>query len=147
MIDFPPDYYINTTLEVGAVFKFPAKDLIDTDVPHYFIVVAIDEDDNYLVTCTSNKDGKINHFYYSNLDYSGLVYIKPSPENGLTDDTYVNCNDYHLIKKNVMIQKYKDGVLGRKGVVSYSHYDQIRRGIIESKINDIPDFLLVHPED
>jgi hypothetical protein len=78
---------------------------------------------------------------------SGLVYIKPDGNNGLTKDSFVDCNQNHSTTKNELIQKIDEGTLECTGKLSHNHYDQIRIGIIDSTINFLPKDLLVHPED
>lgn len=90
MVHFPPELIISSTLCVGVVYKFSAPELIDTTIPHYFIVVAIDDNDNYLVLCTTQLNQKLNYFQRMGYDPNTLAYLTPTSENGLTDDTYVN---------------------------------------------------------
>ncbi len=146
MVDLPPDYVIESTLKIGTVYKFTAPELIETEIPHYFIIIAIDGDNNYLVLCTTNKEGKEEYFINAGLDFTGLVYIKPDENNGLKDYTYVNCNDYHIISKSSLIFKFSEGILDYIGYISLNHYSQIRKGIKQSYISDLPHYLLKHPE-
>jgi hypothetical protein len=146
MDDFLQDK-INSTLTVGSIYKFDAPELINTTIPHYFIVVGIDGEDKYLVLCTSQKENKEEHFKRNHLDLVGLVFIKPDLKNGLTIDTFVNCNDSYTIKKTALIKKMENGKLKFTGNLSLSHYSQIKTGIINSFTNDLPHYLLIHPEE
>lgn len=147
MVDLPPDLVIDSTLEIGSIYKIKAPELISTDIPHFFIVVAIDNHDIYLVLCTSKKDKKVEHFENKNLDFTSLVYIKPDIDNKLPIDTYINCNDYFVITKNNLKLKLISGYLTYIGKVSLNHYLQIKNGIVESYTNDIPKYLLKHPNE
>jgi len=147
MIHIPSDKYIKSTLQVGTIFKLCAPELIDTDIPHYFIIVAIDDDDIHMVVCTRQKDKREEYFRLMRFDLSGLVRIEPNSENGLTEESYVDCNQNHSTTKKALIQKKEDGLLKWIGEISYNQYDQIRTGIINSTINFLPKDLLVHPED
>jgi hypothetical protein len=147
MVHLPPDFVISSTLSVGTIYKFVAPELIGTTIPHYFIVVAIDGSDNYLVLCTSQKVNKEVYFQRNNLDLSGLVFIKPDLSNGFTTETYVNCNDYYPIPKSALINKFGSGTLTYTGTLSLNHYTQIKTGIINSHTNDLPHDLLVHPAE
>ena len=53
--------------------------------------------------CTTQLEKKETYFKKNNLDLSGLVYIEPDEQNGLTDDTYINCHDYYTINKLSLI--------------------------------------------
>jgi len=147
MIAISSETYIDATLKIGSVYKLRAPEIIETNIPHYFVVVAIDEDDIHLVLCTTQKEKKEEYFMNAKLDLIGLVYIKDDITNGLTEETWVNCNDSYILLREDLIRKKEEGVLTWVGVVSYNHYNQLRTGIIKSYINDIPDELLVHPED
>ncbi|MCW3785503.1 hypothetical protein [Plebeiibacterium sediminum] len=147
MVVVPPEYVINSTLQVGTIYKFEAPELISTDIPHYFIIVGIEDEDNYLALCTTQLEKKIKHFENYSLDFSGLVYIKPDEQNGLSDDTYVNCHDYYTISKSDLINKCSTSTLSYTGEVSLDHYTQIKTGIIDSHTNDLPEYLLSHPSD
>jgi hypothetical protein len=121
--------------------------IISTTDPHYFIVVGIDGEDVFLVKCTSQGKKKEEYFERAGLDLIGLVCIKPDQTNGLEVDTFINCNDPYNCTRVDLILKATSNMLEYKGVVSFSHYDQIRTGIINSATNDTPHFLLVHPDD
>lgn len=146
MIDLPPHFYIDSTLEIGTVYLFEASELIKTDIPHFFIVIAKDEDDVFLLACTSKPETKEKHFERMGYDIATLVHIPPDKENGFTKDTYVDCNDYHPISKSRLAEKVKNG-LKRTGKISYNHFDQLRTGLINSTVVDLPGEILVHPND
>ncbi|MBN2764903.1 MAG: hypothetical protein JXR27_00915 [Paludibacteraceae bacterium] len=143
-MNFTSEQIIAASLSVGCVFKLSAPELIDTTIPHYFIVVAIDGSDNYLVLCTTQLDKKINYLNKSNTDLNTIAYLEPSDDNGLTDKTYINCNDYHFISKENLIDKLHSGSLSFKGKVSSDEYDQIVTSIKLSYKNDLPEYLLVY---
>jgi len=147
MVDFPHDYVISSTLSIGTIYKFYAPELISCTVPHHFIVIAIEGVNNYLVLCTSQKESRERHFNNTNLDLTGLVYIKPDLNNGLTKDTFVDCNQYYAISIDSLKSKLESGNLSITGTISVNHYAQIRLGITTSHINDLPHYLLVHPEE
>jgi hypothetical protein len=146
MIYIPPDKFIEGTLRIGTVYKFEAPELIETNVPHYFVVVAIDEEEIHMVKGTSQKETKQNYFERMGLDFGGLVCIKPDSRNGFKLDTYFDCNDNFPVTKEDLIKKANNG-LSCEGIISYNHYDQLRIGIKNSHKNDLPKDLLVHPED
>lgn len=142
MVNISPELYVNGTLEIGSIYKLKAPELITTDIPHYFIVVATDHPEIYMVLCTSQKINKEKHFEWNDLDLTGLVYIKPDSSNCLTLDSYINCNDYHTITKKKLINKKATGELEYIGKINLNYYTQIKKGIIESHTNDLPEYLL-----
>jgi len=142
-----PEQYIESHLSAGSVFKISAPELIGTDIPHYFIVVAYDDDEVHFVECTTNRERLEGLFERNGFNLNGLVYIPSERVNGLTRDTYVNCNDNYTSSIESLLEKCESNNLQWVGDISYDHYDQIRTGIIDSHINDLPDDYLNHPED
>jgi len=100
-----------------------APELINTDIPHYFIVVGIEDSDNYLVLCTSQQQKKEDHFAKHNFDLDGLVYIKPNDINNLTKDTFINCNDYYCCETAVLSKKILNNELSFTGLLELKYYD------------------------
>lgn len=138
---------ISYSLTPRAVYKMTAPELIQTDVWHYFIIVAIDESDIYMVMCTTQVDNKIRFFDIKGIDHSTLVHLNPTNENGLEVDSYVDCNEKHQITSNSLVNKLENSQLQYKGKISWVHFLQIRQAIIDSYINDLPEFLLPHPDE
>ena len=146
-MEFPPEFLINNTLLVGTVYEFTAPELITTDVPHRFIIVAIEDDDNFMLVCTSQIDNKKEYFERAGLDTNGLVIIEPDEDKVFVKTSCVNCNDPYKITKQKLINKTKSKSLEYKGVISLDYYSQIRVGIINSHTNDLPENMLKHPDD
>lgn len=48
-------------------------------------------------------------------DESTIAYLPPNSSNGQTQDTYINCNDYHIINKDELMRKVDSGILEIKG--------------------------------
>lgn len=148
MIQIPPDYYITSTLKVGSVYKFSAPEHIETDVPHYFFVVGIDEDDSYMIVGTSQKKKQKAYCKRMGFDYTTLVCITPDKRNGLKTNTYLNCNNECIpLTVEDLIEKVKEGNLSFTGEISKFQYDLIRNAIDISYTNDLPKELMIHPDD
>ncbi|MBS4059650.1 MAG: hypothetical protein KG029_04570 [Bacteroidetes bacterium] len=142
MMDFPAEFVINSTLKLGVIYKIVAPEFINIEIPHYYIVVAIEDEHNYLCVCTTQLDKKINYFENSGLHLDSLVYIEPNGSNGLTNDTYVDCNQYFSATKRKLYEKVGQGVLNVTGNLSEEEYNRLLDGIYKSDINDIPKKLL-----
>lgn len=142
----PPTAINPEDIQIGSVLKFPAPEQGVTD-PHYFIIVAINDDEYHFVEGTSQKEKKEAYFDRNGLDYSTLICIPPDGNSGFTKDTYVNCNDnYPFTLEDLNWKAYNDEITA-EGRISYDHYDQIRKGIKNSRLNDLPKDWLIHPED
>lgn len=138
----PPDFVITSTLKVGVIYKLKAPELINTSEKHYFVVVAINNENNYMLLSTTQMQNKIDYLKKKGYDLDTLAYLPPNEENGLTDDSYFNCNDYYVISKEQLIEKVKLGNLTISGNLSYEEYEKILYSINLSEVNDIPKFLL-----
>ena len=140
----PPKIVIEATLKVGAIYKFEAPELITTSIPHYFIVIAIENENNFLSVCTTQLDNKIHHLTKMGYNLNTLAYIRPNSNNCFKEDTYINCNDYHTITKDELINKVQLKNFHPIGRLTKSEYENILNSISLSYTNDIPSFLLVY---
>ncbi|WP_435416265.1 hypothetical protein [Polaribacter aestuariivivens] len=138
----PPDFVISSTLKIGVVYKINAPELIDTNVAHYFTVVAITGSDNFLILSTTQLSNKVAYLQKKGYDLDTLAYISPTDSNGLTKDSYFNCNEYYTLTKNELIEKVKEEKLNIAGSFNEIEYNTLVKSISLSEVNDIPSFLL-----
>ena len=143
----PANIVIETTLKVGVIYKFDAPELIGTAIPHYFIVVAIENENNYMLLCTTQLESRQAYFIKKGYDSNTLAFLLPTKSNGLKVKSYVNCNDYHTISKEALVKKVESRKFELTGQLSKEEYDKIRFSIDLSYVNDLPTFLLEYPED
>lgn len=119
-------------IEEKKVYYFSSSKLNST-APHYFVCVLKGGNDIIiLVCCTSDKDDKRKKRIELLGLYSTLVWIKPDSANGLTKDTYVDCNSYFEYTIDDFISMYEQDLLVYKGEISNTHYEQIIIGLIDS---------------
>ncbi len=141
-----PDFFeelIRNTCKIGAVYKIKAPKLIETNVPHYFVVIAIDEEEtNYLLLSTTQLRNKIDYFKNKGYDLNTLAHITPAIDNGFTQSSYFNCNEYFLIEKGQLVKKLEQQQLSYEGRINEIEYGDLLKAIQLSKVNDIPPFLL-----
>jgi len=137
-----PESIIELSLKVGVVYKIAFPEKIETNIPHYFIVIAITDDNNYLIVSTTQLQNKIDHIRKRGYHPDTLAYIPPNSENGLKQDSYFNCNEYVKAKKNELINKVQTNELEIVGHFSEEDYDKIVSAIRLSRVNNIPKFLL-----
>ena len=143
----PPEFVITSTLKVGVVYKIIAPELITTNEAHYFVVVAINNADNYLLLSTTQFYTKIKYLKKRNFHLDTLALIEPNQDNGLTENSYFNCNDSYIITKEQLIEKVREGSLSITGNISLEEYNKLVYSINLSEVNDIPKFLLKYSED
>ena len=148
MIYIPPDFCCDFYFRVGAVLKFSAKDIINTTVPHYFIIVGLTEEEIFMLLCTTNKERVQRVIDKHGFLLSTLVCISKKDCDFLTEDeSWINCNDSYILSKEKLVEKIDSGALSYEGDISYNHYDQLRTGIKDSIVNDIAEEFLIHPQD
>jgi hypothetical protein len=136
-----PEQIIGSTLMEGCVYYIRAPELIETNVHHYFLVLAIDGSDNFIMMSTTKIDRLERHIQRNDYDYKTVVHIAPNGSvdgNGLTEDSYFNCNEYHTITREELINKVKTDKLKPKGRFSKHEYTTIIEGISHSNTMDIP---------
>ena len=142
-----PQEILDSTFQVGAIYKFTAPEIIGNDIPHYFVFVGIENPDNYMVICTTQLHNKIKQFKRMNYAIETLARIHPNAGNGLTDDTYVNCNEYHPINKSQLLAKIGSSKFEVTGTLTKEEFEAIKTSINLSYTNDLPKYLIVHPDE
>jgi hypothetical protein len=119
-------------IEEKKVYYFSSKKL-NTSVPHYFVCVLKNNQEMLiLVCCTSDKNDKQKRRIEILGLHKTLVWINPTPENGFSKDTFVNCNsifEYTIEDFRIL---YEQNSLEFKGIISDSDYEQIINGLFES---------------
>ena len=138
----PSEQVILMTLKVGAVYKMEAPELINTSIPHYFVVVAINDDENFLILSTTQVERRTEYIRKKGYDINTLAYIEPKENNGLTQNSYFDCNKYYTITRDQLIKKVDKEKLFPKGELTEEEYNKILNAINLSTVNDIPKFLL-----
>lgn len=141
-MDISTNFFITSTLKVGVVYKMEAPELIDTSVPHYFIVVAINDTENYMLMSTTQYKSRIDYIQKKGYHLDTLRRIEPNENNGLTKDSFFDCNTYYTITTDDIIKKEREGKLKYKGNFSKQEYEELVYSIKLSEVNDIPKFLL-----
>lgn len=141
-MDISADLTISLTLKVGVVYKMEASELIETKDPHYFVVVAINDSNNYLLMSTTQMENRVTYLQKRGYDLDTLRLITPNNENGLKKDSFFDCNEYYTISKNNLIDKLKNKKLELSGNFSEEEYNLLVESINKSEKNDIPKFLL-----
>lgn len=138
----PLDLFLQGINEKKVYYFSSVK--INTNIPHYFICVLKGEKDTLLlVCCTSDRDDKRKRRIEKLGLYSTLVWIKPDNDNGLTKDTFVDCNSIFEYSIEDFKTMYQQNILEYKGEITGGHYEQIINGLLESPniTNDIKELI------
>lgn len=133
---------ISKTIEVGTVLYFKDSKLLNTDEPHYFIVVAKDGSENFLIVSTTQYQTILNHLTRSGIDLNTMTCIEPNVSNGLKQRSYFNCNNSFEINDKTIAHKADYENLKLKGRLSEDEYQLLKESILLSKTSDIPKSLL-----
>ena len=129
----PIELFING-IDEKKVYYFSSTQL-DTSIPLYFICIIKAENDKLiLVCCTSDREGKRKKLAEKRGWYSTLVYVVPNADNGLTKDTFVDCNNVFTYSIDDFANMYNDNLLEFKGEISDIPYEQIMNGMLDSPL-------------
>lgn len=146
-MDIPAEFVITSTLKVGVVYKMVAPELITTEEPHYFVVVAISGSNNYMLISTTQYQNRLSYIQKKGYDEDTLRRIEPNEDNGLTKDSFFDCNKNYIITKESLIQKVRDGKLNFVGNFSLQEYQDLVSSIELSEVNDIPKKILKYGDE
>lgn len=128
----PSELFLDNIAE-KKIYLFSSSQ-ISSNVPHYFIVVIKTEHDFILVCCTSQFQKRTAFIEKAGLPSSTLVWIQPNAENELKKDTFIDCNSTIVHSIQDFKQKYEDGKLIYKGIISDASFDQIIIGLKDSPL-------------
>ena len=132
-MDLPTNSFFNLSLTVKAVYYFES-DKINTTEPHYYVVISIKDDRNILLAVSTSQFQKRKKFIELNKHpLSTLVRIKPNKNNGLTKESFFDCNSSCFVfSKDELINIFKTKNIKYKGLIKDSELEQIKQGIKDS---------------
>ncbi|MDT9499607.1 hypothetical protein [Capnocytophaga canimorsus] len=145
-MDFPANLVITSTLKIGVVYKMVAPELITTSEPHYFVIVAVNNKDNYMLMSTTKYKERLEYIKKKGYNLDTLRRIEPNNNNGLTQDSFFDCNKYYTITKEKLIEKAQNKELKLAGNFSLQEYQDLVFSIELSEVNDIPKYLLKYED-
>ncbi len=132
-----PAVLVTSVFEPKGLYYFTSEHL-NTDDPHYFVMVIIDGQLLHMVVCTKQYEKKVKYIEYSGNDPATLVWIKPDAKlNELKLNSYINCNevfsDYTL---EILEDKLKSSALKFRGHISDAEFYNVLNGILMSTLVD-----------
>lgn len=118
----------------GNIYYF-SSDQINTDSEHSFVCVYTQANEFIVFTCCTSQEGTVTDYIETKgIDSRTVVYIKPDKEeNGLTKDTFINCNDCFVYTVDKFTNMYKAGAIQYRGIVTTVQLSQLHEGIRLSK--------------
>ena len=127
----PIEFFLQGIDEKKVYYFSSAK--LNTSVPHYFICVLKGSSNTViLVCCTSDREDKRKKRIEKLGLHTTLIWIKPDISNGLTKDTFVDCNSFFEYSIDDFKAMYENDLLEYKGEISETHYEQIINGLLDS---------------
>jgi hypothetical protein len=115
------------------VFYFSTNQINNLD-PHYFICIQRGLNEVLIFTCcTTQKDKREKYFQQNNYDLKSLVHIAPTTENGLKQDSYVDCNKYFQVTVAEIQKMHEQKKIECRGEVSDEVYEQLLIGLHASQ--------------
>lgn len=117
------------------IYYFQSTHLKNSTEPHYFVCVGFDSENVMILSLfTTQMEKKINFIETRGLEYSTLVFVKPTSENGLKEECCVNCNDVYLHSKSEFLALFHENGIKCKGELEDVYYAQIYNGINDSTL-------------
>lgn len=107
-----PEQIIAYTLKPGAVYKYSDKEVINTDVPHYFILINNDplNEPLLLLTCVSSKVKQSKkRVLRRGQALNTLVELLEKDYEFLKEDSIIDCNFKVIKSKDQLIDKCRSG--------------------------------------
>ena len=131
-----PEKLIQGQIEEGKIYFFydsvpEGSDLIPK---HFHICLKIHEEIVYLLCCTTQEQTIDNYIQSTHLDWKTKVYIAPTATNGLTKDTFLNCNSIKSSDFEELVKLYKKGGISFSGEVTIDEFNTIKVGILSSAV-------------
>lgn len=131
-----PEELVRGQIEEGKVYRFydnipQGSNIIPN---HWHICFKVNEEIVYLVCCTT-KEGTIDNYIRVNkLDTKTKVFIAPTADNGLHEDTYLNCNSIKMCGFEDLVKSISKGDVTYSGYVSRDDFNSIKIGIVSSAV-------------
>lgn len=135
MIGFS-DEILRSQIEEGKVYRFfdSTPDGSDIVPNHWHIVLKKNDEIVYFLCCTT-KEETIDRFIQTrNLDRKTKVHISPTVDNGLKEDTFLNCNQVKRCAIEDLISLLNDGLVRFDGEIVSDDYSRIKVGILSSAV-------------
>lgn len=127
----PIEFFLQGIDEKKVYYFSSAK--LNNSVPHYFICVLKGSSNTViLVCCTSDREDKRKKRIEKLGLHTTLIWVKPDSSNGLTKDTFVDCNSFFEYSIEDFKAMYENDLLEYKGEISETHYEQIINGLLDS---------------
>lgn len=131
-----PEKLIQGQIEEGKIYFFydsipEGSDLIPK---HFHICLKIHEEIVYLLCCTTQEQTIDNYIRLNGLDWKTKVFIAPSAFNGLTKDTFLNCNSIKSSDFEELVKLYEKGGISFSGEVTTDEFNTIKVGILSSAV-------------
>lgn len=121
--------------ERKGLYYFRSEKLSSQE-PHYFIIIEFEGKIVHLVVCASDFEKCKFRIEKRKQDPCTLVRVKANSENGLKNNSYVDCNNvFNHYTLEILEEKLSEGILSFKGLISDEDYLQLLTGIIAS--NDV----------
>lgn len=124
-----PSVLISSRTKEREVFYF-ATTKINSTQPHYFICIKKSPNEVLIFTCcTTQMEKREQYFKLKGYSLKSLVHITPSPDNGLDEDTWVDCNSYFEFTVEEINEMFQKDKIAYKGEISDIDYEQILIGL------------------
>ncbi len=129
----PINLFLSGIMPYKVYYFASAK--LSTDIPHYFICLHRTENEVLILACCTSQVAKRQRFIaLKDLPTTTLVWIKPTEENGLQKDSYVDCNGIFEYSVSDFKSLYEHDKIEYMGEISEEDFEEIIIGITDSPL-------------
>jgi hypothetical protein len=136
MPDVPPEVAIKATIRPGSVYYFRHESFINSEFPHYFIVINLDpiSEEVILLVSSTSRPYKVQQRRL-NCPKKTLVEVTPAQYPDFPLTSIIDCNnviDTETIDSLINRQANKE--LEMKTAMAIELVDQLREGVLASPV-------------
>jgi hypothetical protein len=133
MPDVPPEVAIKATIKPGSVYYFRHESFVNSEVPHYFIVINLDplSEEAILLVSSTSRPFKVRQRYL-NCPEKTLVEVTPAQYPGFSLTSIINCNNVIAETIDSLINRLANKELVMKMEMDIRLVEQFREGVLAS---------------
>ena len=136
MPDVPPEVAIRATIRPGSVYYFRHESFVNSEFPHYFIVINLDplSEEVILLVNSTSRPYKAKQRYF-NCPSKTLVEVTPTQYPDFPLTSIIDCNNVINTETiDSLINRLANKELVMKTEMDIELVEQFRKGVLASPI-------------
>lgn len=136
MPDVPPEVAIKATISPGSVYYFRHESFINSEFPHYFIVINLDplSEEVILLVSSTSRPYKVQQRHL-NCPKKTLVEVTPAQYPDFSLTSIIDCNNVITTETiDSLVQRLANKKLVMKTEMAIELVEQFREGVLASPV-------------